>query len=301
MKLTILGTGSATPTLLRNPSAQILSTDHENFLIDCGEGTQNQILRNKIKANKIKNIFISHLHGDHYFGLIGLVSSLNLAHRTEPLTIFGPRGLAEIISLQLKAAATTINFSLNFEAINTEKYQKIFENQQVSVFTIPLKHRVPCSGFLFIETPHLRNIIAENLPIGISNQEINLLKKGKNIFNSENKIKYNFLDFTKEPHPQKSYAYCSDTVFDPNICQYLNKITVLYHEATFRSEHTERAKTTFHSTAAQAAEIAHKSKVEKLLIGHFSSRYNDLTENLAEAKIVFINTELAIENETYII
>ncbi len=301
MKLTILGTGSATPTLLRNPSAQILSTDFEKFLIDCGEGTQNQLLRNKIKVGKIKNIFISHLHGDHYFGLIGLISSLNLSHRTEPLTVFGPKGLDEAICLQLKLAGTSLNFQLNFETLSTEVHYKIFENEHINIYTIPLIHRVPCCGFLFLEKPKLRSILADKLPIGISTSEIKQLKEGKNIFNDNTTIKYNFLELTTEPLKQKSFAYCSDTIFNTEIVNYLKNVSLLYHEATFKNEHSERAKSTFHSTAAQAAEIAKTSKVDKLLIGHFSSRYIDLSENLIEAQAVFKNTELAIENETYII
>lgn len=301
MKLTILGTGSATPTLLRNPSAQILSTDYENFLIDCGEGTQSQLLRNKIKVGKIKNIFISHLHGDHYFGLIGLISSLNLSHRTESLTIFGPKGLDEAICLQLKLAATILNFQLIFETVNTELHYKIFENEHINIYTIPLIHRVPCCGFLFIEKPKLRPILAEKLTKEISSAEIKQLKEGKNIFNDNNTIKYNFMDFTTEPPKQKSFAYCSDTIFNIEIVNYLKNVSFLYHEATFKNEHSQRAKSTFHSTASQAAEIAKASNVDKLLIGHYSSRYIDLSENLLEAQIVFKNTELAIENETYII
>jgi ribonuclease Z len=299
LKITILGTGSATPSLIRNPSAQVLDDDHGIYLIDCGEGTQNQLIKNKIKLTKLKNIFISHLHGDHYFGLIGLISSLNLAQRNEPLNIFGPKGLSQIIQIQLKYSQTFLNFKLTFIEIDTYKVQNIFENEHITISTLPLIHRVPCSGFLFIEKPKKRSIIAEKLPKKIEPHEILTLKNGNNIYDLNNKIIYNFQEFTTEPPLPKKYAYCSDTAYSEAIIKHIIGIDLLYHEATFRNDLAERAKKTLHSTASDAAKIAQKAEVKKLIIGHFSSRYHELDVNLNEAQSIFENTFLAIENETY--
>lgn len=301
MKVTILGVGSATPSLLRNPSAQLLTDDHASYLIDCGEGTQFQLLKLKAKTNRIKNIFISHLHGDHFFGLIGLISSFNLAHRTESLTIFGPKGLDEIITLQLKYANTFLHYKVTFVEVDTTISYELFNNEHITVSTIPLDHRIPCCGFLFFQKPKLRNLIKDKLPTGISVNEMLLLKEGKNVLNSDSTIKYNFKTLTLEPSSAKKYAYCSDTGYLENIVEIIKDADVLYHEATFKSDLLERAKFTHHSTAAQAGEIAKLSNVKKLLIGHFSSRYIDLIENLEEAKTIFNNTEIPMEGETYLI
>jgi ribonuclease Z len=301
LKVTILGAGSATPSLLRNPSAQLLTDDHESYLIDCGEGTQFQLLKLKAKTSRIKNIFITHLHGDHFFGLIGLISSFNLAHRTEPLTIFGPKGLDEIITLQLKYASTFLHFKLTFVEVNVKNNYNLIDNERITVSTIPLDHRIPCCGFLFSEKPKLRNLIKEKLPTSISINEMRLLKEGKNVFDIDNSIKYNFKTLTIEPSPAKKYAYCSDTAFLPKIVEIIDGSDALYHEATFTNELLDRANFTHHSTAAQAGEIAKLANVKKLLIGHFSSRYLDLDVNLKEAKSVFNNTEIAIEGGTYLI
>jgi ribonuclease Z len=301
LKVTILGAGSATPSLLRNPSAQLLTDDHESYLIDCGEGTQFQLLKLKAKTNKIKNIFISHLHGDHFFGLIGLISSFNLAHRTESLTIFGPKGLDEIITLQLKYASTFLHYKVTFVEVDTTLSYELINNEHITVSTIPLDHRIPCCGFLFFQKPKLRNLIKDKLPIGISVNEMLLLKEGKNVLNSDNTIKYNYKTLTLEPSSSKKYAYCSDTGYLENIVEIIKDADILYHEATFKTDLLERAKFTHHSTAAQAGEIAKLANAKKLLIGHFSSRYIDLDENLEEAKSVFNNTEIAMEGETYLI
>jgi ribonuclease Z len=299
LKVTIIGTGSATPSLLRNPSAQLLSDDHETYLIDCGEGTQNELIKLKVKVNKIKNIFISHLHGDHYFGLIGLISSLNLSHRTEPLTIFGPKGLDEIITIQLKYAGTSLHFKLEFIAIDTETEYVIIDNEHITVSTIPLIHRIPCCGFLFYEKPKKRNIIKEKLPSNITIDEIITLKNGVNVYNIDNSVKYYFNELTLESSGPKKYAYCSDTAYSEKIVSQIAKVNLLYHEATFKEDLLHRAYSTQHSTAKQAAKIAKLANVGKLLIGHFSSRYHNLSENLLEAKEVFENTELAIEQQVY--
>ncbi len=300
-QLTILGAGSATPTLLRNPSAQILSTNSDNFLIDCGEGTQIQLLKQKVKINKIRHIFISHLHGDHYFGLIGLISSLNLSKRTEPLTIYGPKGLDQIIGIQLKYAATALNFKLTFRTLNTEIVETLFENENIIISTIPLIHRIPCCGFLFIQKPTQPNIIKEKLTSELTIEDIKKLKSGLDVFDFEGKIKYHSKDYTSGWHLGKKYAYCSDTAYFEKIIETIKGVDLLYHEATFLENLLERANSTYHSTAKQAATIAKKAEVKQLIIGHFSSRYPDLNQNLLEAKAVFENTQLANEGETYII
>jgi ribonuclease Z len=298
LNLTILGTGSATPILLRNPSAQVLSNEYESYLIDCGEGTQNQLIKYKIKTNKIKHIFISHLHGDHFFGLIGLLSSFNLAHRTEPLTIFGPKGLDDIITIQLKYSGTFLHFKLTFTAINTTIDEVIVENEIIKITTIPLIHRIPCCGFLFEKKPKNRNIIKGKINEHFSIEEIKQLKEGKNVLHEDLSIKYSVETHTKA-HSSAKYAYCSDTAFNEQIIPQIEKVDLLYHEATFKEDLIGRAAVTFHSTAMQAAKIAKSANVNKLLIGHFSSRYIDLDENLAEAKSIFTNTEIAIEGNQY--
>jgi ribonuclease Z len=293
--LTILGAGSATPTLLRNPSAQVLSNEYESYLIDCGEGTQMQLLKYKIKTSKIKLILISHLHGDHYFGLIGLISSLNLAHRTDPLTIFGPKGLDEIITIQLKYSATNLNFKINFEIVDTEISKIIFENELITISSIPLKHRINCSGFLFQKKAKKRNIIKEKLKSDFTFEEIKYLKEGKNVLNLDKSIKYSVDEFTTPGLDLVQYAYCSDTAYNEDIIDIIKHSNLLYHEATFKEDLISRAESTFHSTAKQAAKIAKQAQVGKLLIGHFSSRYLEITENLIEAKSIFTNTEIAEE------
>jgi ribonuclease Z len=299
LKLTILGTGSATPSLIRHPSAQILSHENSIYLIDCGEGTQLQLLKHGIKISKLKYIFISHLHGDHYFGLIGLISSLNLARRRESLTVFGPKGLDEILTIQLKYSDTQLHFKLDFVSIDTNTTNSILETSTLKVTTIPLKHRIPCSGFLFETKRAVRNIIKSKIPIGISHLEIIQLKNGEDVYFSDGKIKYKMKQMTFIKHDIQKYAYCSDTIYDEKIIEQIRNVDLLYHEATFKNDLVERAHTTYHSTAEQAAIIAQKAEVTKLLIGHFSSRYHDLSENLQEALPFFNNTEIALEGNEY--
>jgi ribonuclease Z len=299
LKLIILGSGSATPSLLRNPSAQILNEADQNYLIDCGEGTQIQLIKYKIKIHKIKNIFISHLHGDHYFGLIGLISSMNLAQRKEPLTIFGPKGLDEIITIQLKYGQSNLHFKLDFVAINCTSALKIFENEFLDVTAFPLNHRIPCFGYLFSQKGKPRNLIKEKLPIDISVDEILKLKNGENVLDEIGRVKFNYLQMTTQQTYPKKYAYCSDSAYYENIIDTIKNADILYHEATFKEDLINRATFTHHSTAKQAAKIAHLANVKKLIIGHFSSRYHDLSENLEEAKATFTNTMLAIDGESY--
>lgn len=293
--LTILGTGSATPVLTRNPTAHYLQIEQEGYLIDCGEGTQNQLLRYKLRPTRLKYIFITHLHGDHYFGLIGLISTLNMHRRTDDLWVFGPKGLAEIITIQLKYSDAWLNFKLHFIETDTKVSYQLFENEHITVTTIPLIHRVECCGFLFKEKPHKHKIVKETMPSDLTVEQIKALKNGKNVYHEDGSIKYDCQAFTIPSLKSKSYAFCSDTLYHEPIIEIIKNVDYLYHEATFLDELAVRAFQTNHSTAKQAGQIAKKANVGKLLIGHFSSRYKDLFPLLEEARIEFPNTELAEE------
>jgi ribonuclease Z len=293
--LTILGTGSATPVLTRNPTAHYLQIEQEGYLIDCGEGTQNQLLRYKIRPSRLKYIFITHLHGDHYFGLIGLISTLNMHRRTEDLWVFGPKGLAEIITIQLKYSDAWLNFKLHFVETDTKKSYQLYENEYITVTTIPLIHRVECCGFLFREKAHKHKIVKETMPSDLTIEQIKRLKDGKNVLNEDGSIKYDYQDYTIPSTKSKSFAFCSDTLFHEPIIEIIKNVDVLYHEATFLNDLEIRAFQTNHSTAKQAGQIARKANVGKLLIGHFSSRYKDLSPLLEEVKNEFPNSALAEE------
>jgi ribonuclease Z len=293
--LTILGTGSATPVLTRNPTAHYLQIEQEGYLIDCGEGTQNQLLRYKIRPSRLKYIFITHLHGDHYFGLIGLISTLNMHRRTEDLWVFGPKGLAEIITIQLKYSDAWLNFKLHFIETDTKKSYQLYENEHITVTTIPLIHRVECCGFLFREKAHKHKIVKETMPSDLTVEQIKRLKDGKNVMNEDGSKKYDYQDYTIPSIKSKSFAFCSDTLFHEPIIEIIKDVDVLYHEATFLSDLEIRAFQTNHTTAKQAGQIARKANVGKLLIGHFSSRYKDLSPLLEEVKNEFPNSALAEE------
>lgn len=293
--LTILGTGSATPVLTRNPTAHYLQIEQDGYLIDCGEGTQNQLLRYKLRPTRLKYIFITHLHGDHYFGLIGLISTLNMHRRTDDLWVFGPKGLAEIITVQLKYSDAWLNFKLHFIETDTKTSYQLFENEYITVTTIPLIHRVECCGFLFREKPQKHKIIKETMPNDLTIEQIKMLKDGKNVINEDDTIKYNYKEYTIPSVKSRSYAFCSDTLFYEPIIEIIKNVDLLYHEATFLDELIDRATLTNHSTSKQAGEIAKRAKVGKLIIGHFSSRYKELDLLLEEAKTVFPNTVLAEE------
>lgn len=298
-ELLILGTGSATPILERHPSAQILSVENEHFLIDCGEATQYRLLEQKIKHTRIKHIFISHLHGDHYLGLVGLLSSLNMNQRTEDMTIYGPAGLDEILTTQFRYSDTQIRFKLTFIKTDTTKVAVILDHPFVTVETIPLQHRIPCCGFLFREKQPLRKILKEKLPEDFPITFIKMLKSGQDVLDELSQKVYLSADYTTDSLPARSFAYCSDTAYLESNLPQLQGVDLLYHEATFTKELTKRATETNHSTAEQAAHIAQKSGAKKLVIGHFSSRYKTLEAFESEAKAIFENTELAKEGITY--
>jgi ribonuclease Z len=297
-ELKILGSSSATPSNNRNHTAQILTVGNQCNLIDCGEGTQMQLMRYKVKHQRICNIFISHLHGDHFFGLFGLLSTMHLQQRTAPLIIYGPPGLAEILTLQFKYSNTLFSFKLHFQELDTTAYTKIFEDKFITVHTLPMLHRVPCCGFLFREKPKLRHLVKAKLPDFLTPPQLVRLKYGDDIRDEEGNLLVRNLEVTSEPSRSRSYAYCSDTRYKEDLLPYLRNVDLLYHEATFLDAMRDRAAYTYHSTARQAALLALKAEVKRLIIGHFSARYKDLTPLLEEAKAVFDNTHLAIEGKT---
>lgn len=298
-EVTILGSSSATPVFNRNPTAQLLNCNEKFYLIDCGEGTQQQLIRFGLKAAKIDYIFISHLHGDHYFGLIGLLSSLHLNGRVKPMYIFGPEPLQEILALQFKHSDTHLRYELIFQVTNPDKPELIFANNDVTVETFGLNHRVPCTGFKFTEKKRLRKLLVDKLAEAkVPLEYYPLLKRGVDLELPDGEVLKN-IDFTTDSAQPKSYAYCSDTLVDERYFSSIKDCDTLYHEATFLHEMLDRANETHHTTALQAAEVAKLVGAKRLLIGHFSSRYKSLHELLDEAKTVFEETKLAIEGTTF--
>lgn len=300
-EVTILGSSSATPIYNRNPTAQVLNINEHLYLVDCGEGTQVQMLKYEIKSSKIDHIFISHLHGDHYLGLIGLISSMHLNGRTKPLKLFGPAPLLEIINIQFKYSDTTLHYDLQFTPTNPNEPAVIYENQDVIVETIPLDHRIATTGFLFRQKKRLRKIIKEkaealNIPI----EHYPLLKKGAPFTAADGKV-YKNTDLTVDSDRPKCYVFCSDTIYNERYFEQIANADLLYHEATFLHNLLDRANKTHHTTAWQAGQVALQTQAKSLLIGHFSARYKSLNELLDEARGVFQNTELAIEGNTYTI
>ena len=297
-QLKILGNNSAIPAHDRNQTSQLLQLDSQYVLIDCGEGTQMQLSRQNIKLGRIKTILISHLHGDHYFGLIGLISTMHLFHRKHKLKIYAPPALEKILDLQLKASETTLSFPLQFVALTHEGLKEIHREEQFSIQAFPLEHGIQCFGFLIKENPKQWRINKDRLPDEILIQEIVSLKKGHDILNKDGSVKYSREEFTLPPRPSRSYAYCSDTRYNEEIIPFVKQVDLLYHEATFADEMEDRAALTLHSTATQAASIAKKAKVKKLLLGHYSTRYKDPGPLQEEARKLFSETYLTHEGET---
>ena len=298
--VTILGNNSAIPAFNRHPTAQVVTLNDQVFLVDCGEGTQMQIARYKIRRSKINHIFISHLHGDHYFGLIGLITSMGLLGREQALTIYGPHDLKTIIDLQLRVADTTLPFPLHFRSLE-QAAGILVETDKFRVDCFQTRHRIPCWGFIIREKKKPRKILKEQvvhyeIPAAFYEQ----LKKGEDYITKSGEVVANSL-VTIASKPPRSYAYCADTMYDEDIAASTREVSLLYHEATYLKNLEERARARFHSTSIQAASIALKGKAGKLLLGHFSSKYEELDGFLSEAKEVFPNTDLAIEGVTYVI
>ncbi|RYU92343.1 ribonuclease Z [Mucilaginibacter terrigena] len=300
-EVTILGSSSATPIFNRNPTAQVLNINDKLYLVDCAEGTQQQMLRFDIKASRIEYIFISHLHGDHYLGLVGLLSSMHLNGRKKTLKIFCPPPLKEIVDLQLKYSETTLNYPVEFIFTDAVTRGIILENQDVFVETIPLDHRIPCTGFLFRQKKRLKKLIKERIEeLHIPIPYYTALKRGADYEAPDGTIHKNNT-LTIESDEPKSYAYVSDTLYSDKYTGQINSVSMLYHEATFLNDMLDRANQTHHTTALQAGEAAMKVNAGKLVIGHFSARYKTLNELLDEAQSVFPNTELAVEGKTFVI
>ena len=298
ISLTILGCHSATPRTFAHPTSQFLEINNRHFLIDCGEGTQVQLRKYKIKFSAINHVFISHLHGDHFFGLIGLISTFGLLKRTKELHIYGPKGIQEIINLQLKLSKSWVSYDIIFHELESENSELIFEDDKVEVHTIPLDHRVYTNGFLFKEKIGERKLnieaIKENPEIEICDYQN--LRNGKDFTTEKGKvIKNNTLTFN--PHKSLSYGYCSDTTYKPDIIPIIKNVDLLYHESTFLNDRKDLAKTTKHATAEEAGNIAKEANAGQLILGHYSSRYNDLDLFKQEAETVFDNVILAKEGK----
>ena len=291
----ILGCGSALPTTRHNASSQVIKIGNKQFMFDCGEGTQLQLRRNHIHFSFINHIFISHLHGDHTFGLIGLISTFGLLGRTAPLHIYADGMLEKVMKPHLDFYCKDIKYPLFFHSIDATKHSTIFEDNTVTIETLPLNHRIPCCGFLLKEKPKRRHLIGDvanfyNIPAYMRQA----IKDGADFITTDGETIPN-ARLTKEADPSRSYAYCSDTRPVPAICEHLQGIDLLYHEATFAESEVERARLTHHSTAREAAEIAQQAGAKRLVIGHFSSRYDDENTLLSEAREIFPDTTCATE------
>lgn len=297
--ITILGSSGALPAYGRYPSSQLVEIENRHFLVDCGEGAQMQLMRYQANLHRIGHVCISHLHGDHYLGLMGLIFTMHLLHRTSDLHLYAPPGLGEMLTTQLKYSRSVPAFRLIFHPLTADGVETIYEDNVLTVQTIPLTHKIPCSGFLFREKIKPRRVDKSRLPAGLRVQQIADLKKGLDVVNDDGKILYRNEELTLPPRRSRTYAYCSDTAFDEGIAEQVRGVDVLYHEATFGEDERARAAETRHSTAAQAAMIARKAQVQKLIIGHFSARYKELTPLLEEAKSVFERTELAVEGNVF--
>jgi ribonuclease Z len=298
-EVTILGSSSATPIFQRHPTAQVLNIRERFFLIDCGEGTQSQFLKYKVRLSKITHIFISHLHGDHYLGLVGLLSTMHLQGRTTEIHIYGQAELMDVIELQLRLSMTRLRYQIIFHPVKHFAPAIIMEDEDMIVKTIILNHRVPCTGFIFKEKPKPRKLLVNKLQqYNIPFSYYGKLKDGFDFKDVDGNVIAN-TELTIAARSPRSYAFCSDTIYDESIIEDIKGVNLLYHEATFMHDMADRAQATFHTTSIQAATIAKKAEVQKLIIGHFSARYRELQPLLDEAKTVFENTELAIEGTRF--
>lgn len=290
-----MGCGSALPTTRHFSSAQVVNVRDKLFMIDCGEGAQLQFRKSHLKFSRLTHIFISHLHGDHCFGLPGLVSTLNLLGRTAELHIHSPKGLETLLAPMLAFFNRQMTYKVLFHEFETDEPALIYDDRSLTVMTIPLQHRLPCCGFLFAEKPRPNHIVREmtdfhRVPVF----ELNRIKNGADYVTPEGTVIPNSV-LTRPADPPRRYAYCSDTMFLPTMAEQIRGVDLLFHEATFADDETVRARETFHSTAAQAAEMARRAEVKRLLIGHFSARYDDESLLLREAQAIFPDTLLAKE------
>ena len=297
-ELTILGCGGAIPTLERKPTSQYLNIQDRHFLIDCGEGTQIQLRKFKCKFSKIDHIFISHLHGDHFLGIFGYLSSLNLLGRNNDIHIYAPENLNNLLEVHNSVSGKNFNFNIVFHPLNFSKLKRIYNDKIMEVFSFPVKHSVPTCGFLFKEKSTDRRMIKEK----ITELDLNIesIKKFKNSENCEvNGVLIDYNDVTTQGNQPRTYAYCADSQYDENIISYLENVDLIYHESTFLECKMDKAIKTKHSTAKQAATIALKAKAKQLIIGHFSARYDNSDQFLEEAKVVFNQTITAYDGYTH--
>lgn len=297
LSVTILGNNSAVPAFNRHPTSQVVSHNGNNYLVDCGEGTQIQMIKYKIRRGKISHIFISHLHGDHYFGLVGLLNTFGLLSHQQELHVYGPAPLQQIVEMQMNVAETVLPYPLFFHTIN--KAEVLVDDDKIKITCFPTTHRIECYGFLFEEKEGKRKLLIDkvkkkNIPVSFYTSLQNgidyITPQGQRILNA---------DVTTAPERGMKYAFCADTRYDENLLQYITGADMIYHETTYLDNMRERAFERFHATTKQAAEMAKKAGVKKLLIGHFSSKYSTLEHFEEEAREVFPNTELAIEGNVY--
>ena len=292
----ILGCGSALPTTRHFATSQVVNLRDKLFMIDCGEGAQMQLRKSRLKFSRLNHIFISHLHGDHCFGLMGLISTFGLLGRTAELHIHSPKGLEELLTPMLNFFCHTLAYKVIFHEFDTRQTSVVYEDRSMTVTTIPLQHRIPCCGFLFAEKARPNHIIRDMVDFyKVPVYELNRIKNGSDYVTPEGEVIAN-TRLTRPSDPPRKYAYCSDTIFRPEIVKQLSGVDLLFHEATFAESELARAKETYHTTAAQAARIALEAGVRQLVIGHFSARYEDESILLKEASAVFPNTILAKEN-----
>lgn len=299
MNLTILGCYAATPRTMTNPTSQVLEINNRMFLIDCGEGTQVQLRKHKIKFSRINHVFISHLHGDHFYGLIGLISTFSMLGRETDLHVYGPKGIKEITVLQLKLSGSWTNYNLYFHELESDESQIIFEDDKVVVKTIPLKHRIYTNGYLFTEKHTERKLDIEKIKsYGIETCYYQNIKNGQDIMLDDGTVIPNN-QLTLNPLPEKSYAFCSDTIYNESIIPIIENVTVLYHESTFLQQDEKYCENTMHCTAAQAANIAKKANAMHLVLGHYSTRYGNIEKFREEAQAIFETVHLADDGKTF--
>lgn len=299
MKLTILGCYAATPRTFNNPTSQVLEMQNRLFLIDCGEGTQVQLRKKKIKFSKINHIFISHLHGDHCFGLIGVVTTFAMLGRETDLHIYGPKGVKELILMQLKISGSFTSYKLYFHELESQESEVVFEDEKVIVKTIPLRHRVYTNGYLFQEKPKEKRLNVEKVQqYGIDKCYYQNIKNGKDITLDNGQVIPNS-ELSFEPEKSKSYAFCSDTIYKEDIVPIIENVDVLYHESTFLEQDEQYTERTMHCTAKQAAKIAKLANAKNLILGHYSTRYGSIEPFKEQAQEVFSNVHLADDGKEF--
>jgi ribonuclease Z len=301
MTLTILGNGAGGPFQGRNYTSQLLQVGNQGFIIDCGEGMQHQLYRLRVRHDHVRQIFISHLHGDHVFGLIGLLTSFSLKQRSEPLEVFGTPGLQELVDTHVRICGVRFSFDLRITEVDPTVVALVFDHPLLTVYTVPLHHRTACTGWLFREKVRPRNMQPEKIiEYNIPYTAIPGIKQGADWVQPDGSTVPN-AELTLDPPIPRSYAFCSDTAYSDAVAEAVQGVSLLYHEATFTNEHTAEAAFSFHSTAAQAATIAANARVGQLLMGHFSARYKDTTQHLAEARAIFPESYASEEGETYMV